>query len=175
MSAFRNVLCRFSPPREDTAAGDGRTPSPMLIVAAAMDYAEAEGTVHFRESVKMTGRDSTLQSDRMHVSLTDPAEGRRRVTRVLAEGTVRFLHLANSGTADRLNYTPGDGLAEMQQDAGLAEVVDHTNGRILRGKTLMFDTKGNRVLTERMEGGRTWITLSPKDKDRRNLEPKIGH
>ena len=36
MSAFRNVLCRFSPPREDTAAGDGRTPSPKLIVAAAI-------------------------------------------------------------------------------------------------------------------------------------------
>lgn len=175
MNAFRNVLCRFAGTGEGGTAGKGPTPSPTLIVAAAMDYAEAEGTVHFREQVKMTGRDSTLWSDRMHVSLTDPSEGRRRVTRILAEGSVRFSHLTNSGTADRLNYTPADGLAEMQQDAGLAEVVDRTNGRTLRGKTLTFDTKGNRVLTETMEGGRTWITLSPKDKDGRGLESKIGH
>jgi hypothetical protein len=53
--------------------------------------------------------------------------------------------------------------------------VDHTNGRTLRGKTLTFDTKGNRVLTETTEGGRTWITLNPKDKDTRALESKIGH
>ena len=175
MNAFRNVLCRFSDTGQPAGTAQGAAASPTLIVAGAMDYAEEEGTVHFRESVKMTGRDSTVIADRMHVSLTDPAEGRRRVARLLAEGSVRFTHLANSGTGDRLIYTPGDGLAEMQQDAGLAEVVDRTNGRILRGRTLTFDTKRNRVLTETMEGGRTWITLSPKDKDGRGLEPKIGH
>jgi hypothetical protein len=63
----------------------------------------------------------------------------------------------------------------MQQDAGLAEVVDHTSGRTLRGKTLRFDMKGNRVLTETSDGGRTWITLNPKEKDTPALEPKIGH
>ncbi len=172
MTAFRNVLCRF------TSAGKGekgQAPAPTLIVASAMDYAEAEGTVHFRDSVKLTGSDSVVQADRMHVNLTDSAQGPRRVTRILAEGSVRFNHLTNSGTADRLIYTPDDGLAEMQKDAGLAEVVDRTTGRTLRGKTLTFDTRGNRVLTETMEGGRTWITLNPKDKDSRGLESKIGH
>src|SRR2546422_11738334 len=96
----------------------------------------------------MTRGDSTVLADRMHVSLSDPGEGRRRVTRVLAEGTVRFTHLTNAGIADRLIYTPADDRAEMQRDAGLAEVVDKTNGRTLRGKTLTFDMKGNRVLTE---------------------------
>ena len=122
----------------------------------------------------MTGDDSKILADRMHVSLSDPAAGRRSVTRVVAEGTVRFTHLTNTGSADRLIYTPGNDMAEMQRDAGLAEVVDRTNGRTLRGKTLTFDMKGNRVLTETVEGGRTWITLNPKDKDTRGLESKIG-
>jgi lipopolysaccharide export system protein LptA len=97
------------------------------------------------------------------------------VDRVLAEGGVRFSHLANTGSADHLIYEPLSQLAEMRQDAGLAEVVDQTNGRVLRGKTLTFDLAGNRVLTETTEGGRTWISLSQKDKDGRGLEPKIGH
>jgi LPS export ABC transporter protein LptC/lipopolysaccharide transport protein LptA len=177
MSANRNVLCRFSGQRDGKDGSDPAAPkTPTIIVASSMDYVESEGTVHFRDAVKMTGNDSTVLADRMHVSLTDPAtEGKRRVSRVLAEGSVRFTHLTNSGVADRLTYTPADGLAEMQRDAGLAEVVDSTNGRILRGKTLTFDTKGNRVLTETTEGGRTWITLNPKDKDTRGLESKIGH
>jgi lipopolysaccharide export system protein LptA len=175
MSAFRNVLCRFSGRGGDETGGKPTGASPTLIVSSAMDYLETEGTVHFRDAVKMTGSDSTVLADRMHVSLTDPTQGPRKVTRVLAEGSVRFTHLTNSGTSDRLVYTPEDGLAEMQRDAGLAEVVDHTNGRTLRGKTLTFDMRGNRVLTETMEGGRTWITLNPKNKDTRGLESKIGH
>jgi LPS export ABC transporter protein LptC len=176
MSAYRNVLCRFSSSPGAAAAADKTPPSsPTMIVASSMDYAESEGTVHFRDAVKMTGRDTVVLAERMHVNLSAAGEGRRKVTRVLAESMVRFTHLANSGTSDHLVYTPDDGMVEMRRDAGLAEVVDHTNGRILRGKTLTFDTQGNRVLTETTEGGRTWITLNPKDKDTRALESKIGH
>jgi LPS export ABC transporter protein LptC len=176
MSAYRNVLCRFaSSPGASPAAEKAPPSSPTIIVASSMDYAESEGTVHFRDAVKMTGRDTVVLAERMHVSLTPAGEGRRKVARVLADSMVRFTHLTNSGTSDHLVYTPDDEMVEMRQDAGLAEVVDHTNGRILRGKTLTFDTKGNRVLTETTEGGRTWITLNPKDKDTRALESKIGH
>ena len=175
MNAFRNVFCRFTSQEAAADAPGKGPPVPTLIVASAMNYAEGEGTVHFRDSVKLTRQDSTVLSDRMHVSLTDPAVGRRRVVRVLAEGGVHFTHLANSGSADRLVFLPDQDLAEMQQDAGLAEVVDRTSGRTLRGRTLKFDMKGNRVLTETSDGGRTWITLNPKDKEAPDLEPKIGH
>jgi lipopolysaccharide export system protein LptA len=140
-----------------------------------MEYSDTEGVVHFRDAVKLTRQSSTVLSDRMHVTLSDPTLGRRKVLRVLAEGGVRFNHLTNSGKSDRLVFIPDQDLAEMQQDAGLAEVVDHTNGRTLRGKTLRFDMKGNRVLAETSDGGRTWITLNPKEKDTPALEPKIGH
>ena len=173
MRAYRNVFCRF------TAQSGGEAPSasppPTLIVASAMEYSDAEGVVHFRDAVKLTRQNSTVLSDRMHVSLSDPSLGRRKVLRVLAEGGVHFNHLTNSGKSDRLVFIPDQDLAEMQQDAGLAEVVDHTSGRTLRGKTLRFDMKGNRVLTETSDGGRTWITLNPKEKDTPALEPKIGH
>ena len=175
MKATRNVLCRFLSQQE--AAGSAAPPPavPTLIVAAGMDYDEAEGIVHFRDSVKLTRESSTLLSDRMHVTLTNPAKGPRRVERVLAEGHARFSHLTYTGTADRLIYMPDQEMAELQQDAGLAEVVDQTNGRKIKGKTLRFDLKGNRVLTEGSDGGRTWITLDPKDKGIPGLEPKTGH
>ena len=173
MKAYRNVLCRFV--SGQTGAAPATTaPSPTLIVAAAMEYGESEGVIHFRDTVKMTRADSTIASERMHVTLSDPAEGRRRVTRILSEGDVHFTHLANTGTADRLVYFPDQDLAEMQTDAGLAEVVDRATARTLRGKTLQFDLKGNRVLTETSDGGRTWITLDPKKKDTPGLESKIG-
>ncbi len=175
MKAYRNVLCRFVA-QEDSAATSPLTASPpTLIVASAMEYTEAEGIVHFRDSVKLTRENSTLLSDRMHASLTDPQKGRRRIRQVLAEGHARFSHLTNSGAADRLTYFPEQELAELQQDAGLAEVADLTSGRTIKGKTLKFDLKGNRVLTESSDGGRTWITLNPKDKETPGLEPKIGH
>ncbi|HEU5180397.1 MAG TPA: LptA/OstA family protein [Candidatus Polarisedimenticolia bacterium] len=173
MKAYRNVLCRFV--GNDAAAGPGTAaPSPTLIVASAMEYGEAEGVIHFRDSVKMTRAESTVTSERMHVTLNDPSEGRRKVTRILSEGDVHFTHLANTGTSDRLVYFPDQDMAEMQTDAGLAEVVDRASGRTLKGKTLQFDLKGNRVLTERSDGGRTWITLDPKKKDTPGLESKIG-
>jgi len=175
MKAFRNVLCRFLEAPAPAAGGRPAPPAPTVIVADSMDYDEAEGTIHFRGAVKLTRQASTILGDRMHVTLTEAASGRRTVDRVLAEGGVRFSHLANTGSADHLTYAPLRQLAEMRQDAGLAEVVDQTNGRVLRGKTLTFDLAGNRVLTETTEGGRTWISLSQKDKDGRGLEPKIGH
>ena len=176
MKAYRNVFCRFVS-REDAPSSTQPPPAtpPTLIVASAMDYEESEGIVHFRDAVKLTRDKSTLLSDRMHVTLSDPLKGRRRISQVLAEGNARFSHLTNSGTADRLTYFPDQDLAELQQDAGLAEVVDHTNGRTIKGNTLKFDLKGNRVLTESSDGGRTWITLNPKDKETPGLEPKIGH
>ena len=172
--AYRNVFCRFVSQEDSPRAPGTATQAPTLIVASAMDYIDGEGTVHFRDSVKLTRLDSTLVSDRMHVTLSDPSEGRRRVLRVLAEGTARFSHLTNSGAADRLVYYPEQELVEMQQDAGLAEVVDRSTGRMLRGKTLQFDLKGNRVLTESSDGGRTWITLNPKEKENPDLESKTG-
>ncbi len=175
MKAFRNVLCRFVGSVPAGAGSRPGLPPPAIIVAETMEYDQAEGTVHYRDGVKMTRQDSTVVSDRMHVTLSDALGGRRTIARVQAEGSVRFNHLANSGTADRLLYFPDRETAEMQQDAGLAEVIDQTNGRILRGKTLTFDLKGNRVLTETKEGGRTWITLNSKNKDTRGLESKIGH
>ena len=173
MKAYRNVLCRFVG-NPAAAAPGAAAPSPTLIVASAMEYGEAEGVIHFRDTVKMTRAESTVSSERMHTTLSDPAEGRRRVTRILSEGGVHFTHLANTGTSDRLVYFPDQDLVEMQTDAGLAEVVDRASGRTLKGKTLQFDLKGNRVLTERSDGGRTWITLDPKKKDTPGLESKIG-
>ncbi len=175
MKAYRNVFCRFVAQQDAASASALPAPPPTLIVASAMDYEESEGIVHFRDAVKLTRENSTLLSDRMHVSLTDPQKGRQRVKQVLAEGHARFSHLTNTGTADRLIYFPEQALVELQQDAGLAEVVDLTSGRTLKGKSLKFDLQGNRVLTESSDGGRTWITLNPKDKENPGLEPKIGH
>jgi LPS export ABC transporter protein LptC/lipopolysaccharide transport protein LptA len=175
MKAYRNVYCRFVAQEGPPSTPPAPAPPATLIMASAMDYDEAEGIVHFRDAVKLTRENSTLLSDRMHVSLTDPQKGRQRIREVLSEGHARFSHLTNSGSADRLTYFPDQELTELQQDAGLAEVVDHTNGRTIKGKTLRFDLKGNRVLTESSSGGRTWITLNPKDKENPGLEPKIGH
>jgi len=177
MKAFRNVLCRFAGAvaQGAAAAGSPAPPLPTVILASSMDYDEAEGTVHYRNAVKLTRQDAVILADRMHIALTDPASGTRRIARVLAEGSVSFTHLSHTGKADRMIYSPDGDVAEMQQDAGLAEVVDRTDGSVLRGKTLTFDIKGNRVLTETKEGGRTWITLSPKDKDGRGFEAKIRH
>lgn len=172
MRAFRNVLCRFGEEDPDTSLSP---PTTTVILADAMDFDEAEGIIHYRNQVKLTRGAATLTADRMDVRLSDPDAGRRRVETVQATGSARFRHLDNVGKADRLTYTPATHLAEMHQDAGLAEVVDQINGRTLRGKTLTFDLNANRVLTEQTVGGRTWIKLNPKDEDEELLESKIGN
>jgi LPS export ABC transporter protein LptC len=173
MRAFRSVLCRFTPESAPGATGTGGPTG--TIVASSMDYDEAEGVVHFRDAVRLRRGDSTIEAERMDATVAEPGAAPRRITQVLATGDVRFEHLANTGVADRLLYTPGTEVAEMQRDGGLAEVVDRTNGRVLRGRTLTFDLRGNRVLTETTGGGRTWITLSSKERERPRPEPKIGH
>jgi lipopolysaccharide export system protein LptA len=79
------------------------------------------------------------------------------------------------GTAESAEYLSGQGLLILQDKNGLAEVVDVTTGRTMRGRTLTFDLAGDRILTE-SPGGRTWITLTPDEsKDVPSVEPQTRH
>jgi hypothetical protein len=100
---------------------------------------------------------------------------RREVDRIDAAGSVavkREGSLATATTAELRNDTH---LLILRDDRGLAEVVEEATGRSMRGRELTYDLTADRILTESVEGARTWITLTPDTKDGLPLDPPTRH
>ncbi len=96
---------------------------------------------------------------------------RRGLDRIEAFGSVEVYLDGSLGTAETARLLNGQSILILQDEAGLAEVVDTATGRSRRGRTLTYDLAGDRILTETERGGRTWITLDPESKDAPTVEP----
>ena len=95
----------------------------------------------------------------------------RDLDRIEASGSVEVHWGGSLGTAETAQLFNSQSILILQDPAGLAEVVDSSTGRSMRGRTLTYDLAGDRMLTESERGGRTWITLDPESKDAPSVEP----
>jgi LPS export ABC transporter protein LptC len=173
LHATGNVMGRFTarPARAGTQAAK---PVVTAITATSLVLDDALGVGRYRDNVRLTREDAILTADAMDVFLVE-RDGSRVLDRIESRGSVAIKKGQSFGTARTALYRAGPDLLVLQDDEGLAEVVDAATGRTLRGRTLTFDLAGDRILTESAGGGRTWITLKPEGKDVQPVEPKIKH
>ncbi len=167
--ATGRVMSRYTRP----AGGGSGAPSTTAITAHTLVLDEPRGVASYRDQVSLTRLDTRLTADFMDAYLQDDAAG-RQLHRVEARQSVAVKRGDTFGTAQRAEYLSGEGLLVLQDENGLAEVVDAATGRTMRGRTLTFDLAGDRILTE-TASGRTWITLTPESKDVPAVEPQTRH
>jgi LPS export ABC transporter protein LptC len=171
LRATGKVMSRFTQP----AGPGGRSAAPIVtaITAHSVVLDDALGAASYRDLVTLTRLDARLTADAMDAHLVDRGE-RRELDHVEARDSVAVKRGDTFGTAQRASYLSREGLLVLQDEAGLAEVVDTATGRTMRGRTLTFDLAGDRILTE-TAGGRTWITLTPESKDVPSVESQTRH
>ena len=173
--ASGNVISRFTPrPGPAPRGGAAARPQVTTVTARSMTLDDAAGTAHYEGGTRLTRPDATMTSDEMTVRLKE-VNHRREVDRIDAVGSVsvkREGSLATAMTAELQNDTH---LLILRDDHGLAEVVDEATGRSMRGRELTYDLTADRILTESVEGARTWITLTPDTKDGLPLDPPTRH
>lgn len=176
LRATTRVMARFTQRRGPASGGSGASAAPLVtaLTADSMVFDDALGTGRYRGNVRLTRLDATLTADAMDVSLAE-RDGERRLLRIEARGSVAVKRGGSFGTARSAEYLAEENLLVLNDEEGLAEVVDAASGRVMRGRTLTFDLAGDRILTETARGGRTWITLQPEPKDAQPVEPKTRH
>jgi LPS export ABC transporter protein LptC len=171
LRATGKVMSRFT--QLAPTKGPSAAPSVTSITAYSLVLDDALGIASYRDLVTLTRLDARLTADAMDAYLVDRGE-RRELSRVEARDSVAVKRGDTFGTAQKAEYLSLEGLLVLQDDAGLAEVVDAATGRTMRGRTLTFDLAGDRILTE-SAGGRTWISLTPESKDVPSVEPQTRH
>jgi lipopolysaccharide export system protein LptA len=169
LRATTRVVARFA--ERDPAAGRSAPPLVTVLGADNLILDEARSMALFRGNVRMTRRDATLTADAMDTVLEE-IEGRRSVSRIEARGSVAARQGGSYGTARLGEYRRREDLLILRDDEGLAEVVDSTTGRSMRGRVLTFNLAEETILGEGAGGGRTWITLRPEDRNTRPGEPQ---
>ncbi|MBI1950806.1 MAG: LPS export ABC transporter periplasmic protein LptC [Acidobacteria bacterium] len=170
LRATGNVMTRFT----QRPAGPATRPVVTAITAASLALDDAQGVGRYRDDVHLTREDAVLTADAMDAYLLE-REGVRSLDRIEARGSVAIKKAQSFGTARSALYQAGQDTLVLEDEEGLAEVVDAASGRMLRGRTLTFDLAGDRILTESARGGRTWITLKPEAKEAQPVEPKTKH
>src|SRR5262245_25015336 len=173
LRAEGNVMARFTQ-RRPGAPGAAARPTVTSVTAASMTFDDAQGVGRYRDNVHLTRQDATLTADAMDAYVVDRA-GNRELDRIEATGHVAVKRDQAFGTSRTAEYQAATDILVLQDEEGLAEVVDAATGRTLRGKALTFDLAGDRILTESARGARTWITLKPEVKDVQSVEPQTKH
>lgn len=169
LRATGKVMSRFTRPPMP-----GGAPSVTSITARSLILDSARGVASYRDQVSLTRLDVKLTAEFMDAYFKDGATG-RHLDRIEARESVVVKLGDMYGTAQSAEYLSGQGLLVMQDENGLAEVVDAATGRTMRGRTLTFDLARDRILTE-TAGGRTWITLTPDEsKDVPSVEPQTRY
>ena len=146
-------------------------PAVTMITSRSMVLDDREGTGRYDGDVRMTRPDATLTADALDTFLRRDGP-RRGVERIEASGSVEVQWGGRTATARTVRLLNDESVLILQDDEGLAQVVDNATGRSLRGRTLTYDLASDRILTESERGGRTWITLDPESKDAPSIEPK---
>jgi len=170
LEARTDVISTFRqpPPADKTAATavpDPNTPprSPsddiVTVSAAAMKYDRNAGTILYTGRVQVTQGSTRVTGDTMMVTLD--SEG-RSAEKMETLGNVELRDRGRVGHGDKLVADLKANTMKLTGSGREATVQDETGQQVVRGSALTMDKTGDRILVESEMGGRTWITLKPR-------------
>jgi lipopolysaccharide export system protein LptA len=81
-----------------------------------------------------------------------------------AEGAVEVRDAGRVGRGDHLQLDLKADTLVLKGAGREATIQDEAARQVVRGRTLTMDRSGDRILVESEQGGRTWITLPPRQK-----------
>jgi lipopolysaccharide export system protein LptA len=162
LSAGGEVTTTFrQPPARPAAAPRSPTEDIVSVSSATMTYRRRDNRVDYAGRVLATQAAMRVTAETLAVFLK-PGSG--SAERMEASGQVEVRERGRVGKGDRLFVDlPADTL-RLSGTGREAIVQDESSQQVVRGLALTMDRSGDRILVESELGGRTWITLKPRQK-----------
>jgi len=165
LEARRDVISTF---RQQSTAAARPPPAPstpsddiVTVSASAMTYDQTAGTILYAGHVLMTQGGTRITGEKMLVTLDTE---RRSATLVETTDKVEVRDGGRVGHGDKLVADLKANTLKLSGSGREASVQDETGQQFVRGSSLTIDRTGDRILVESEQGGRTWITLKPRQK-----------
>lgn len=140
----------------------------VTVTATSMRYERDANRIVYAGRVLVTQGALRVTADSMIVTLS--ADG-GAAELMEASGNVALVDPGRTGKCDRLIADPKADTLKLIGSGREATVQDSTGQQVVRGTALTMDRSGDRILVESEVGGRTWITLKPRQKGAPGVGP----
>ncbi|HEY3175735.1 MAG TPA: LptA/OstA family protein [Candidatus Polarisedimenticolia bacterium] len=170
LEARGEVVNTFRQPAPANQARPSGNPSEQIVTVAAstMKYERGANCIAYGGRVLVTQGALRVTSDSMIVTLSADGGGAELME---AAGNVALSDSGRTGNGDRLIADPKADTLKLIGSGREASVQDSTGQQVVRGLALTMDRSGDRILVESEVGGRTWITLKPRQKGAPGVGP----
>jgi len=162
LRAHNEIISTFRMPRAEGQPAPANPSEEIInLTAAAMLWERLDNRVIYTGNVAGSLARMRVSGEKFTVFL--PA-GEGPADRMEAEGSVEVRDAGRIGRGDRLEIDLTQDRLVLRGVGREATIQDETARQVVRGRTLTMDRSGDRILVESEQGGRTWITLPPRQK-----------
>jgi len=162
LSAGGDVTTTFrQPPAHPSPGPRSPTEDVVSVSSAGMTFRRKDDRVDYTGRVLVTQGAMRVTSESVAVFLK-PGSG--SAERMEATGQVEVRESGRVGSGDRLFVDLKADTLKLTGTGREAVVQDQASQQVVRGLALTMDRQGDRILVESELGGRTWITLKPRQK-----------
>jgi len=169
LEARGDVISTFhQPPPSGRPAPANPSDQIVTVASGSMDYSRSDNRIVYKGNVLVTQGTMRVTADTMTIVLTPDGSAARLIE---ASGGVSLRDGDRLGKGDRM-------VADMQADTVKligsgreATIQDLSGQQVVRGSSLTLDRAGDKILVESEVGGRTWITLKPRQKGAPGVVP----
>jgi len=133
----------------------------VTIASSSMTYEHRRNRILYKEGVLITYGSMRITSDSLEVLLE---EGGGSARSMLALGNVELREPGRIGRGDSMEVDMEKDTLRLTGKERQAIVQDESGQEVVKGRALTMDRTGDRILVESELGGRTWITLKPRQK-----------
>ncbi|HET9480614.1 MAG TPA: LptA/OstA family protein [Candidatus Polarisedimenticolia bacterium] len=168
LDARGDVVSTFRQPAPASLPAPANPSEEIVTVASStMRYDHTEGKIRYSGRVLITQGPTRINADSVTVTL---AAGGGSAETIEAGGNIELTDRGRSGTGDHLVADLRANTLKLTGTGRQAIVQDESGQQVVRGIALTMDRSSDRILVESELGGRTWITLKPRQKG----EPGVG-
>ncbi len=131
--------------------------TPLTVTATKLTYVDSQRRARYSGGVTVKGADLTLTANQVDVLLhagksASASSGPSQLDRIVADGNIVIREADRRATGEKLVYTAAD--AKFVLTGGPPSISDAERG-VIRGDSLTFYTRDDRVLVESKDSSRT--------------------
>ena len=161
LEARGDVISTFRLPPPEGGSTVNPSEQIVTVAAATMKYQRDAGQIIYSGNVLVTQGPMRLSSETMTVTLSEDGS---EAERMQAAGKVEMRDAGRLGRGDTIVIELKKNTMTLSGKGREATVQDEAGQQVVRGSSLTMDRAGDRILVESELGGRTWITLKPRQK-----------
>jgi lipopolysaccharide export system protein LptA len=162
LRAQKDIISTFRQPRKEGQPAPASLSDEIInMTASAMVWERLNNRVVYTGHVVASLARTRVAAEKVTVFLAPEGGSAERME---AEGAVEVRDAGRVGRGDHLQLDLKADTLVLKGAGREATIQDEAARQVVRGRTLTMDRSGDRILVESEQGGRTWITLPPRQK-----------